>query len=494
MLSQKINYFIQNKQLIVIFILGIFSGLPLALTGSTLSAWLLDSEMNKSVIGIFAIIATPYSLKFLWSSLVDNIKIPVLYGLLGRRRSWLLVLQILMSLLLFSMSMTTVSTDTLYFFGILGFMVAITSATMDIVIDAYRVESLPPEDQGFGAACAVFGYRVGMLISSAGALYLADLYDWSKTYMIMAMVTCSGVICTVAIKSPKIGDIVYQAMPFAKRMINIAYAILIISSYFILYLYKPIISQYKYLYFLIVVYLLFSFFLLVGIVITVISGNSLKASVLQPFLSFVENSKQYWYYLLLFIVFYKLCDAFLGSMTYAFLYEMNFTKTEIATYVKLYGFVATIAGAFAGGLLIKKVNIHRAMVVCVAIQMASNLVFILQSYARHNTNVLALVITVENFSSSMGGTAMVAFISMLCNVQYTATQYALLSSLAAFSRTFLTSVIFGIDQYYFPDSSFIDVIGWNSFFVITSLSSIPAFILLAVLRKHLNYKVELNNK
>lgn len=409
MVSQKLSewklllagYF--HPRVLAVFFLGISSGLPLALVLSTLSVWLAEEQISRSTIGLFAVVTTPYALKFIWSPLIDQLPLPFFTKRFGRRRGWMIFTQLVLIAAIAGLGATSPAENALYT-AIFAFFVATASASQDIVIDAYRVELLEEDQQGYGASMIVFGYRIGMLISGAGALFIASAVSWSATYAIMAACILVGMATVLLFGEPK------KSTGFTK------------SS---------------------------------GV------ANWLKHAVFDPFLNFVKTPL--WWLVLLFIVLYKFGDAFAGVMTNPFLIEIGFDKTEIAQVVKVFGLAASLLGAFAGGILVKKYSIYKSLIICGVLQMLSNLMFVWQNYAGYDLQVLSAVIAVENLSGGMGTTAFVAYISSLCNVRYTATQYALFSSLAAVGRTWLSA----------SSGYTVDFVGWNSFFIISTLIAIP---------------------
>lgn len=401
-----------SPRVLLVFLLGLLSGLPLALTGSTVSIWLTEVGISKASIGFFAMIGTPYAIKFLWAPLVDNLHLPVI-GTLGRRKSWLLLSQCALVLSLIGMAFTNPVSHTALF-ALLALCVAITSATQDIVIDAYRVEVLNAPEQGAGAAASVFGYRAGMLISGAGALLLAESLPWKMVYLIMASVIVIGGLFLLLRPEPK----------SVKR---------------------------------------------------VASGNVaewLKNAVVDPFRDFTTHHG--WWLILLFVMAFKLGDALAGVMTGPFLIEIGFTKTTIATIVKTYGLGATLLGTFIGGILIARMNLLSALWLCGILQMFSNLLFAILAFKGANEHWLMFVIAIENLSAGMGTAAFVAYLSSLCRVEYTATQYALLSSLAAAGRTWLSA----------GSGLLAESLGWVGFFVFTTAAALPGLILLFILQRH----------
>ena len=394
--------------------LGFFSGLPLALTGATLTAWLADAHVERAAIGLFAAIATPYALKFLWSPLLDGIPLPYLTQRLGRRRSWLLLTQFFLLLAIAAMGFTQPAINP-WLTGVAGVIVATLSATQDTVIDAYRVELLPVEEQGTGAAWATFGYRIGMLVSGAGALAGAQYFGWETTYLGMATLFAVAMALTLLAASPVRGP-------------------------------KTLVAEKNW-------------------------RDVLRDYVVAPFRDFM--TRPHWFAVLAFVILYKLGDAFMGTMFNPFLLDLGFSKIEIATVVKLYGLIATILGTLAGGWLVARLGMFRTLLLCGAFHMLTNLLLVLQARIGPDVHFLALSISLENFTGGMSTAAFIAYLSALCRLNYTATQYALLSSLAAFGRTWLST----------PSGALAQAVGWQAFFTIASAMAVPGLLLLVWLER-----------
>lgn len=405
-----------TKPLFVVLLLGFFSGLPLALTGATLSVWLFEAKVDIASISLFAAVATPYTLKFLWSPAMDGLPIPLLTRWLGRRRGWLVATQCLLVLALALLACADPAAVPVLT-ACAALLVAFASASQDIVIDAYRVEILSASTQGQGAAMAQLGYRLGMLASGAGALFLAESWGWSATYVIMAALAALGMLVSLWAAEP--------AQPFVASIERPSYRVW------------------------------------------------LRESVIAPFIDFTRHHS--WVLILVFIVAYRLADAFIGTVTNPFLLDIGFTKTEIAKVVKVYGVIATLMGTFAGGWLVARFGAIRLMFVSGVLHGLTNLMFVLQAQVGANVHVLALGITLENFTGGISAAAFVAFLSSLCNVHYTATQYALLSSLAAFGRTWLST----------PAGTVAAHLGWSWFFALSALLALPGLILLRILHRRL---------
>lgn len=409
------NYF--TKPLLVVLLLGFVSGLPLALTGATLSAWLFEAKIDIKSISLFLSVGTPYTLKFLWSPLIDSLPLPGFTRQFGRRRGWLFATQLLTVAAIALLGLID-PFNHLFYLALAALLVAFASASQDIVIDAYRVEILKPEEQGQGAAMAQLGYRLGMIASGAGALYLAEFVGWQKAYFFMTALLSMGLITTFWADEPK----------------SSREAVLANSSF----------------------------------------AEWLQRSVIAPFVDFMKHPS--WLLILLFIVAYRLADAFIGALTNPFLLDIGFTKPQIAEIVKVYGLIATLAGTFLGGWLVAKYGAVRMMFVAGILHGITNLLFVVQAKIGVNLWFLGVSIAVENFTGGISAAAFVAFLSGLCNLHYTATQYALLSSFAAFGRTWLST----------PAGAVKDWLGWELFFFFSALLAIPGLVMLWVLNKRLN--------
>ncbi|NKD86629.1 AmpG family muropeptide MFS transporter [Haematospirillum jordaniae] len=372
-----------DRRVMIILVQGFASGLPLPLVYATLSAWLTEASLSKTAIGLFSWASTVYALKFLWSPVVDHIRIPLLTSWLGRRKSWMLVSQIA---LIVAMTGLGSSDPATYLWGTAAWTVALAfaSATQDIVIDAYRIESLEQDMAGAGAGGTVLGYRIGMMASGAGALILADAFGWQVAYASMAALMAGCFLFTLFVPEPESP----QGRMRQERHV----------------------TQ---------------------------NSDWLYDTIIAPFADFIRREN--WVLILLFIAFYKYGDALLGVMANPFYIDIGFTKTDIGVVSKTYGVVMTIAGGLIGGAIVLRYGIMRALLLCGILQAASNLVFVAQAIIGPSVPALVVTISVENLTGGMGSAAFVAYLSSLTNVAYTATQYALVSSFMAFARTFMAS-------------------------------------------------------
>lgn len=423
----------RDRRVLAIAVLGFASGLPLALTGQTLQAWLKESDVSLQSIGLFALVGVPYTLKFLWAPLVDRLPLPGLTRLFGRRRGWLILSQLLLMAAIIGLAFSNPA-ETLMLTAFCAVAVAFMSATQDIVIDAWRVEILEERQLAAGAAAIVLGYRIGMLVSSAGALYLADAFAWPLVYIAMAALLVIGAVTVLLVGEPATkprGD--------AERRFAEAEAWLAARPH--------------------------------------LSGATARlmawfyASVAGPFLQFM--TRKGWVGILLFVMLFKLGDSLAGVLATSFYLDLGFTKPQIADVGKVYGFFATLIGLFLGGWLMQAVGLYRSLWVCGILQMGSNLLFAVLAMRGQDLWFLALTVGVENLAGGMGTAVLVAYLSALCDVAYTATQYALLSSLTAVARTVLSSYA----------GFMAGPLGWPLFFLATTLAAIPGLLLLAWLTR-----------
>ncbi len=405
-----------DRRLIAILFLGFSSGLPLLLVFSTLSFWLKDEGVSLAAIGLFSLVRTPYTFKFLWAPLIDKVPLPLLTRLLGRRRGWTLVTQIALMAALFAMAGTSPAEAPLQT-ALLAFVVAFTSASQDIVIDAYRIEMLEEDEQGAGAGSLVFGYRMGLITAGAGALWLHTIFTWSQVYMIMGTLVVVGMITILLSPEPVLRGNT-EGVPAESG-------------------------------------------------VTAWLGNA----VVAPFRDFMLNPG--WLYILLFIMLYKLGDAYLGVMANPFYVEMGFTDVEIANVSKIFGVGATLVGALLGGIMVVRLGILKSLLYCGILQAVTNLIFAGQAIVGHSVPMLIVTIGAENISGGMATAAFVAYVSSFCNTAYTATQYALLSSFMAFARDVLSS----------SSGVIAEQVGWVWFFIVTTGLALPALFLLLWMMK-----------
>ncbi|MCI0469755.1 MAG: MFS transporter, partial [Nitrospirae bacterium] len=357
-----------SRKIAVISALGFSSGLPLALTGGTLQAWMTLEGVDIRTIGVFSLVGLPYALKFLWSPLMDRFVPP----LLGRRRGWIMLTQLCLVIGITAMALSSPS-QTPLLMAALALFVALSSSSQDIVIDAYRADVLNERERGIGAAVSVMGYRIAMLVSGAMALVISGRIGWSNTYILIAGLMFIG------IASSLIGE-----EPDNK----------------------------------------------------IIPPKNMQEAVWLPLKDYF--SKESSVSLLALIVLYKLGDAYAGSLSTAFLIRgVGFSAAEVGTINKGLGLISSIGGALFGGTLMVRLGMFRALMIFGALQMVSNLSFMALSWIGKNYAALVFTVAFENISGGMGTAALVSLLMSLCSRRYSATQYALLSSLASIGRIFI---------------------------------------------------------
>ncbi len=405
----------REPRLLAILLMGFSSGLPLALTGATLGIWLAEAGLSLTAIGLFALVGTAYNFKFVWSPIIDRLPLPVLTRLLGRRRGWAVVIQALLGLAIIALGFADPRIDP-WWTALGAVAVAFLSASQDIVIDAYRVELLEDREQAAGAAATQVGYRFGMLAAGAGALYLATFFGWQATYAAMGALMGVGILTVLATREPSREGAV--ARPPEKGL-----------------------------------------------------AAWLQDAVVAPFADFVTRPG--WILILVFVVLYKFGDALAGTVSSPFYVAMGFSKIEIANVSKIFGVISTLVGVALGGVVTYRLGLVRGLMVCGVLQMLSNLMFAVQAMVGYDIAMLMATIAIENVTGGMGSAAFVAYLSSLCNVSYTATQYALLSSLAATARTMLSS----------SGGWLAESLGWVPFFLLTVLAAVPGLLLLVWLSR-----------
>jgi PAT family beta-lactamase induction signal transducer AmpG len=404
-----------DSRVLAVLVLGFASGLPLALTGATLSAWLTQGGINRADVGFFAEVGTPYVLKFLWAPVLDHLLLPVAGARFGRRKSWGILIQLLLMAAILTLGACDPAQDPWRMAG-LAVLVAFLSASQDIVIDAYRIEILPPELQGPGSGAVQTGYRLGMLAAGAGALVLAQSFGWFWAYAAMAALLVPGMIVLIARPEPEISATLAAERAASRRAF----------------------------------------------------GAELYRDVIRPFTEFA--ARKGWAWVLAFIFTYKLGEAMAGSMAMRLYQESGFTLTQIAGVSKVFGTIATLSGTLLGGWLTFRMGERRALLAFGLAQSVGNLFYVLQANSGADVHILALCVFAENFTGGLAAAAMGAFLARLCDLSFTATQFALLSSVAGLGRTQFAALSGVIST----------ATGWTGFFLISTVITCPALILIAV--------------
>jgi MFS transporter, PAT family, beta-lactamase induction signal transducer AmpG len=392
-----------NRRIAIVLLMGLASGLPRALPVSTLQSWMAVEGVDLKTIGIFAIVALPYTLKFFWSPLMDRF-IPPLFG---RRRGWILITQLCLiaSIVSIAFSEPALSPVTV---GVLALILSFFSASQDIVIDAYRTDILHPEERGAGAAVAVMGYRVALLISGSLALIMADQIGWRNTYLAMAGIMGIGFLSTLMAPEP------------------------------------PQIAA---------------------------PPRTLNEAVIGPMKDYFSRPSALSFLLL--VILYKLADAYASSLASVFLLQgIGFSLTDVGAINKTLGLIATIVGALFGGSIMVKLGLYRSLMYFGIIQALTIVSFSILAVAGKSYGMLVFAVGFENFGSGMGTSAFLALLMTMCNQKFSATQYALLSSLAAVGGIVIS-----------PTSGFLaEAVGWPAFFLICAAIAIPGLLLLKKLK------------
>lgn len=408
---------LNKRNLLITFLLGFSSGLPLALTASTLQAWFTVTGMSIVVIGSVGLIGQPYVLKFLWAPLMDRWIPP----LLGRRRGWLLITQLALLLGIAGMTLADPNLSP-YLLMSLAFLVAFLSASQDVAVDAYRTDILTPEERGLGSTLYMWGYRIAMLVSGGVALAIAQHYGWRTTYLLMASLMIVGLIATWFAETPVTDKQTQYLEPF-----------------------------------------------------------TFKAAVIYPFKDFLTRKSSI--LILIFILLYKLGDALSVSLTTPFLVRgLGFSLTTVAVVNKGIGFAATMAGLFIGGLLMARMTLWRSLFYFGLLQAAAILCLLQLSLIGPNYGFLVFTIGLDNFCNALGSVAFVALLMSLCNPNYTATQFALLTAFASVGRVFIGPAAGVIASHF----------NWPTFFIISLLMCLPGLGLLWYLRQDITPSVPIS--
>lgn len=425
-----------RPKVIGMLFLGFSAGLPFLLVFSTLSAWLADANVSRTTIGFFSWVGIMYSVKVFWAPVVDRVPLPILGKLLGQRRSWLLLAQCGIAVGLLLLAYTTPANN-LQLFALFALFVAFSSATQDVVIDAYRIESIDNEYQAAMAASYVLGYRFATLAAGAGALYIAEYINWQVAYLSMAALTGVGIITTLVIRE------------HARQLDSDTLA-----------REELLISQIE--------------------DATQIKGIAQKitewfvSAVVSPFVDFFKSKGKYALLILLLISTYRITDITMAVMANPFYLDLGFSKIEIADVTKLFGFFLTITGAVLGGVMVMRFGTMRMMLVGGVLVIFTNLLFALLSTMGANIIMLAAVIGADSLAGGIAISVFIAYLSSLTNKAYTATQYALFSSL----MTLFPKIIAGFS------GVIVDAYGYFTFYIYTSILGLPALIIIIYLLKN----------
>jgi len=427
----------RQPRVLAMLFLGFSAGLPFMLVFSTLSAWLREVGIERATIGMLSWVGIIYSIKFFWAPVVDRLPLPLLHRLLGRRRSWMLLAQVGIAVGLFNMAHLN-PVGHLGAMAALALLVAFSSATQDIAIDAWRIEAAPQPMQGVMAAAYQLGYRIAIMVGSAGALWIAADHGWLAAYTAMAAMVGVGIMTTLVIAEPE-PRVERQTIAQEQRVID----------WLERKAHWPAAMQQ--------------------------AGSWFVGAVVCPFVDFFTRyGKRLAVLMLAFIASYRLTDFTMGVMANPFYLDVGYTLKQIAAVAKGYGVVMSILGTILGGVAVARLGTVRSLVVGSLLVIGSNLLFMTLAFQDDPSLVgLAVVISADNLAMGVAGTALIAYLSSLTSASYTATQYALFSSMYALPGKLLMGT-----------SGFVvDAIGYPWFFVYTSSLGIPALVMLYFLSR-----------
>ena len=387
-----------TRRMLTLLALGFASGLPAPLVFSNLSIWLKDAGVSRTDIGLFALAATPYAINFLWAPLIDRLRLPWFCTTFGQRRGWALFTQLCLMAAILWMSFTSPG-EHLLMMAMATLLVTTASATQDIVIDAYRIDVLPAEQLGNGSAVAIWGWHLGgTVIGGAGGLYLAKAFGWSVAYQVLALAVLVGMLAMLFSPEPERRSVQTVDEEEARYRARLAETLPARQAALLAWL---------------------------------------RSAVIAPFAEFMRRDG--WLLMLAFIFLFKFGDAMLGRMSGVFYRELGFELDEIANIAKLYGFAANMLGVLLGGVLAHRLGYLKALFAAGLLAAATNLTYSLLAVVGQQTWMLAIAVISDNLTSGLVTVAFVAYISSLCNVAYTATQYSLLASLGNLSRIWLSA-------------------------------------------------------
>lgn len=430
-----------EKRVAILFFLGFSAGLPILLVFSTLSFWLRESGVSRASIGFFSWIALAYAFKWIWAPFVDRLSIPILTHWLGRRRSWLLLSQASITFALVGMAMSDPQVN-LTLFAIFALVVAYSSATQDIVIDAYRIESAPEKFQAAMAASYMTGYRLAMIMAGAGSLAIAawasptDAYllsAWSLSYFVMAACMSVGIITTFICHEPEYQDKHQQTQQQIETKLQ-QHNLPKLLARFVAWL---------------------------------------DIAVITPFSDFFKRYGKHALLILVLIGTYRISDIVMGIMANPFYVDMGYTKGEVAAISKVFGVIMTLVGAGLGGILLTRYSTYSILFLGGFLVVVTNLIFAVLAFVGKDLMLLTLIISLDNMSAGIATTAFITYISKLTNIEFSATQYALFSSMMLLFPKFIAGF----------SGVYVDGFGYVNFFISSALIGVPVLGLIMLLKK-----------
>lgn len=512
-----------HPRVITMLFLGFSAGVPILLIFSSLSLWLREAGVEKSAVTFFSWAALGYSFKFVWAPLVDKLPLPVLTKWLGRRRGWLLLSQfaVITAILWMAFTDPAVSEGSLTLMALAAVLLGFSSATQDVVIDAYRIESAERDLQALMSSTYIAGYRIGMIVAGAGALYLAQYFGseketynyaaWMTTYAIMAAVMLVGVVTTLIIPEPaeyRPAEFAYTPGDYGRFLLLFLLAVLGFIAVFFLSsessasllgfdtFYAGIQSAKaalaglfanESLASLLIETLRLGLALLVAWAIAkglmagkVVDATMVKDAYLNPVRDFFQRyGTGIAIILLLLVGFYRVSDIVLGVIANVFYQDMGYTKIQIASVAKVFGLLMTIVGGFAGGLLAVRFGVIRILFLGAVLSAVTNLLFVWLSQSGVDIARLYVVIGADNLSAGLASAAFIAYLSSLTNISFTAVQYAIFSSL----MTLFPKVLGGYS------GTFVESMGYSNFFIMTTLLTLPVLVLIFIAGKYVKDEV-----
>ncbi|PPK51307.1 AmpG family muropeptide MFS transporter [Marinobacter persicus] len=431
----KETFYVYTRwQVIALLFLGFSAGLPFLLVFSTLNARLADVGVETATIGFFSWLGITYSIKVFWAPIVDRLKLPILDQLFGKRRSWILLAQagIATGLYLMATVDAVSATQTL---ALCGLLVAFSSATQDVAIDAYRIEIAEERLQAALAATYIFGYRLALLVAGAGALYIAEYYSWTVSYQVMAALVGVGALTVLVAREPAVNhfaaasDIAQKVREEASKRTHLPPALAKFAGWF-------------------------------------------YAAIAGPFLDFFQRYRELAIAILVLVAVYRISDIAMGVMANPFYLDfMGFSKTQVADVTKIFGFFMTIVGSLAGGVLVVRYGVRKILLAGAIMTAATNLLFVWLAQLPPNVATLAVVVSADNLAGGIANVALIAWLSSMTSASFTATQYALFSSLMTLPGKFLG----GFSGIVVAD------FGYAEFFTLSAVMGIPAILLVLFL-------------
>ena len=491
-----------HPRVLTMLFLGISAGTPLLMIFSSLSLWLREAGVERSSVTYFSWAALGYSFKFIWAPLVDQLPLPFLSKKFGRRRAWLLFSQFMIIFAISTMAFIDPAIDTLNAMAWAAVFLGFSSATQDIVIDAYRIESAATDLQALMSSSYIAGYRIGMLLAGAGTLFLADNFGstltnynyqaWQSAYLTMSGVMLTGVITTLVISEPA-ASVSIQTHRKNDHLSLVFLFIITVSGFIGCFYYtsnyaqlsttslSTLLANKNLASFIIELCRLSLALLSAGITAKiVISTGLIQQQILEK--TYLEPVKDFFHrfgwslawLLLALIGLYRISDILLGVISNVFYQDLGYTKPEIASVVKSFGLLMTIVGGFLGGILSVRFGVLKILFLGALLSGLTNLLFMLLAQTGHDMLMLTLVISADNLSAGLASAAFIAFLSSLTNISFTAVQYAIFSSL----MTLLPKILGGYS------GSVVEAVGYSQFFLITALSGIPVLLLILWAGKH----------